>query len=189
MTCTKNLLHSNYLIWALVYGTKLDTIGLEEIKITSLKWNKVKPFEHCPPLSLIVSVIHCSVGLSFKASTQGCNVNFKQVDILTPYSQCISPPPTAHKQSPGCLIGQAVHRWWCTLSSPWATGAVLPWFPRWSAPLAHLGRGTAIQEKHTKQTPNRKTHALTCINTHTRLDKQSVKMYTDTHIQRSTHSE
>lgn len=38
ITCTKNLLHWNYLVWIFVCGTKLDTIGLKGLMITYLKW-------------------------------------------------------------------------------------------------------------------------------------------------------
>lgn len=116
--------------------------------------------------------------------------SFKRVEALTLYSQCIFPPPTVHKQAPGCLIGQAVHRWRCSLSSPVVTDGARPWFPRWSAPLAHLGRRDSDTGETHKQTPTRRrkhTHALTHINMKTRLDKQSVKVYTDTHTYKNQH--
>lgn len=108
--------------------------------------------------------------LSTKASFWGCQMNLKHVNTLTPYSQCISPSPTVHKQAPDCLIGQAVHRWQCSLSSPVATVGAPTWFPRWSAPLAHLERGAQRYRRNTQTDTNGRTH----MHQHVHTPRQTV---------------
>lgn len=122
--------------------------------------------------------------LSSRASFRGCNMNLKHVGTLTPCSQCFSPPPTVHKQAPGCLIGQAGHRWRCSLSSPVVTGEAPPWFPQWSAPLVHLERGHSHTGATHEQTP---TARHTCTKrVHTPRQTVCLNLHRHTHTKINT---